>query len=94
MELPLASVGKLIRKAGADRVSEDAAKELGKLLEEISINVAREAVTLARHAGRRTVKVEDIRLAGRPRPLHGYIPPPERGCRLRHGYTLPSSEKN
>ncbi len=63
MELPLASVDKLIRKAGARRVSEDAARELSAHLEETAIEVAREAITLARHAGRKTVKADDIELS-------------------------------
>ncbi len=58
-----ASVDKLIRKAGAERVSEDASKALAKILEEEAIDVAREAVALAEHAGRKTVKKEDIELA-------------------------------
>ncbi len=63
MALPLASVDSLIRKAGAHRVSEGAAKELATHLQEIAIEVAREAITLANHAGRKTVKAEDVRLA-------------------------------
>jgi len=58
-----ASVDKLIRKAGAERVSEDASKALAKILEEEAIDIAREAVTLAEHAGRKTVKKEDVELA-------------------------------
>ncbi|MGD2250842.1 MAG: NFYB/HAP3 family transcription factor subunit [Candidatus Methanofastidiosia archaeon] len=63
MELPLASVDKLIRKAGAHRVSEDAARELSMHLEKTAIKVAHEAITLAEHAGRKTVKAEDIELS-------------------------------
>ncbi|HDN81228.1 MAG TPA: histone [Methanomicrobia archaeon] len=58
-----ASVDKLIRKAGAERVSEDASKELAKILEQEGIDLAREAVSLAEHAGRKTVKKEDVVLA-------------------------------
>jgi len=58
-----ASVDKLIRKAGAERVSEDASKALARILEEEAIDVAREAVALAEHAGRKTVKKEDVELA-------------------------------
>lgn len=76
MILPLASVDKLIRKAGAHRVSEGAAKELAAHLEETAIMVAREAITLAEHAGRRTVRADDVNLAKKriwpPRPW----PPP------------------
>ena len=63
MPLPTASIDKLIRKAGAYRVSQGAAEELASYLEEIAIEVGREAITLAEHAGRKTVKAEDIKLA-------------------------------
>lgn len=61
--LPLAPVERVIRDAGADRVSEGAGIELAKVLEEFGLEVSREAIDLARHAGRSTVKEEDIRLA-------------------------------
>lgn len=61
--LPLAPVERIIRKAGAERVSEDAGMELAKVLEDYGIEVSREAITLAKHARRTTVKEEDIRLA-------------------------------
>ncbi len=61
--LPLAPVERVIRKAGADRVSEGAGIELAKVLEDYGLEVSREAITLAKHAGRTTVKEEDIRLA-------------------------------
>ncbi len=61
--LPLAPVERIIRKAGAERVGEDAGIELAKVLEEYGIEVSREAITLAKHAKRTTVKEEDIRLA-------------------------------
>jgi histone H3/H4 len=63
MQLPLASVDKLIRKAGAYRVSKDAAEELGSYLEDVATQVAQEAITLTEHAGRKTVKTEDVKLA-------------------------------
>ncbi|HEY9204796.1 MAG TPA: histone family protein [Candidatus Methanoperedens sp.] len=61
--LPLAPVERIIRKAGAERVAEDAGVELAKVLEEYGLEVSREAMNLAKHAGRTTVKEEDIRLA-------------------------------
>jgi histone H3/H4 len=63
--LPLASVDKLIRKGGAERVSEDASRLLGKHLEAHATEIAREAVRLAEHAKRKTVKAEDVKLAFR-----------------------------
>jgi len=61
--LPLARVEKLIRKGGAVRVSRDASKELGLILEERAAEISAKAVKLAKHAGRKTVNAEDIRLA-------------------------------
>lgn len=61
--LPLATVERVIRNAGADRVSEGAGIALAKILEDFGIEVSREAIELAKHAGRTTVKEEDIRLA-------------------------------
>lgn len=63
MTLHQASVDKLIRKGGAHRVSVGASKELASHLEEIAAEVAQEAITLAHHAKRKTVKAEDITLA-------------------------------
>ena len=62
-ELSTAAVRRLIEMAGADRVGDDAVEELGKILEEFAVKVGKEATELARHAGRKTVKAQDIQLA-------------------------------
>jgi len=64
-ELSVAPMHRICKKAGAERVSETAAKELAKVLEEIGIKIAKESIDYAMHAGRKTVKEEDIEIAAR-----------------------------
>lgn len=64
-ELPVAAVDRIIRKAGARRVSESAARELAEVLEERGMEIASEASELAEHAGRKTVRDTDVRLAAK-----------------------------
>lgn len=62
-ELPIAPVEKLIRKAGADRVASSASEALAAVLEDIGGEISRRAAALSAHAGRRTVKLEDVKMA-------------------------------
>ncbi len=64
-ELAIAPMHRLCKKAGADRVSEAAAKELAKVLESVGIKIAKEALDFAMHAGRKTIKAEDIEIASK-----------------------------
>ncbi|MCD6530719.1 NFYB/HAP3 family transcription factor subunit [Candidatus Bathyarchaeota archaeon] len=64
-ELALAPMHRICKKAGAQRVSESAAKELSKVLEDVGIQIAREAIDFAVHAKRKTIKAEDIRIAAK-----------------------------
>lgn len=66
-ELPLAPVDRLIRKAGADRVSEDAALAMSEILTDYGITIGLQARKLASHAGRKTVTAEDVKLAAKVR---------------------------
>ena len=61
--IPYAPVERLIRSAGADRVSETAGVALANILEQYGLEIAEEAIKLAQHAKRKTVKAEDIKLA-------------------------------
>ncbi|BDC36657.1 MAG: histone family protein [Candidatus Methanoliparum thermophilum] len=63
VELPIAPIERIAKKSGAERISEDAKVELAKILEDYGSKIASEAVKLAKHAGRKTIKTEDIKLA-------------------------------
>lgn len=62
-DLPLAPIERLIKKAGAERVSESAARELSIVLQERAAAISSKAVKLAKHAGRVTVTEDDIKMA-------------------------------
>ncbi|MDO9517289.1 MAG: histone family protein [Methanosarcinaceae archaeon] len=61
--IPYAPVERLIRSAGAYRVSETAGIALAEILEQYGLEISREAIKLTEHAKRKTVKAEDIKLA-------------------------------
>ena len=62
-EFGLAVMNRVIKKAGAERVSDEASDTLRKILEEIANNISKTAIDLANHASRKTVKSDDILLA-------------------------------
>ncbi|HJX23775.1 MAG TPA: histone [Candidatus Bathyarchaeia archaeon] len=64
-DLQLAPMHRIIKKAGAKRVSEDGAEELRKVLERVGIKISKEAIDFANHAKRKTVKSEDIEIAAK-----------------------------
>ena len=64
-EIKTAPMHKLLKRAGAERVSEESANALGEALGNIGIRIAQEAIDYARHAGRKTVKARDIEIAAK-----------------------------
>jgi DNA-binding protein len=61
--LPLAAMEKVLKNCGAERVSDKAKAALKDAVEDLAENIASRAVKLATHAGRKTVKGGDIKLA-------------------------------
>jgi len=56
---------KILKELGAERISDKAAKRFMEVIEEKIMKVAKISVELAKHAGRRTVLKEDVKLAKR-----------------------------
>lgn len=63
--LPLAPFERILKKAGAKRVSQDAMQEMAKVVEEEIFKISSEAAALAKHAGRKTIIDQDVRMARR-----------------------------
>lgn len=61
--LPIAAVNRIAKANGAERVGSDASELLVKKAEEYIGQIVKEATRLAAHAGRKTIKAEDIEMA-------------------------------
>jgi histone H3/H4 len=64
-DLPIAAVIRIAKKSGAERVGSDAAAAIAAKTEEYIANLTKEANKLAMHAGRKTLKEEDVELAAK-----------------------------
>ena len=58
-----APMAEIMKMAGAERVSDAAAKALAEIMMEKAFEISKDAVKFCKHAGRKTVKKEDIDLA-------------------------------
>jgi len=63
--LTLAPLERILKKAGAERVSKDALEEFGNVLEDYIVRVSMEANMMAKHAGRKTITEDDVKMARR-----------------------------
>jgi DNA-binding protein len=60
-----APITRMLLNAGAKRVSIKAAKVLGEIVRDLSFDIAKRAVEISKHSGRKTVNKEDILLASK-----------------------------
>ena len=60
-DISLSAAERLLKKAGAERVSKKAAEEFISLIEDIALDIGREIVEVAEHTGRKTVKEADVK---------------------------------
>ena len=65
-ELGLSAMYRILKKSGAERVSDESADELRRIIEEVAVAIAKSAVDMSVHAGLKTVKAEDVKLASKP----------------------------
>ncbi|MBI4018546.1 MAG: histone family protein [Candidatus Aenigmarchaeota archaeon] len=65
MTLPLYPFERIAKKAGARRVSREAAEELRDAVEEFGMDIAEKAVKISKHANRRTVMKGDVLFVAR-----------------------------
>ncbi len=64
-DLGVSAMYRILKKAGAERVSDESAEELRRVIEDIAKEIAKNAVDMSKHAGRKTVKAEDVKLASK-----------------------------
>ncbi|MBD3310405.1 histone [Candidatus Woesearchaeota archaeon] len=63
--IPKAPVGRILMKAGAKRVSQSAMDTFSDIIHQMAVEIAEKSVMIAKHAGRKTVHEDDIKLAAR-----------------------------
>ena len=69
-ELGLSAMYRILKKSGAERISDESVDELRRVIEDLAVEISTSAVDMAKHAGRKTVKSEDIKLASKTFSKH------------------------
>ena len=62
-KLPLSTVERILRNAGAKRVSKEATLAFSEWMERLTKEIAKEAGEIASHSGRKTILEADIHMA-------------------------------
>jgi histone H3/H4 len=61
--IPKAPIGRIVKNAGAKRVSDEALEELSLILQTYAEKISGQAIKIAKHSGRRTILESDLKLA-------------------------------
>lgn len=62
-EIPKAPITRIVKNAGAERISKDAEEKFVEAVEAYTAKLAEAAIDLAKHADRKTVQPDDVELA-------------------------------
>lgn len=63
MNMPLSTLERIMRNAGAERLTENAVDELNSDVKELADEIAEEAVRISSEKGRKKVVLEDVKEA-------------------------------
>ena len=63
--MPKAPMGRILMKAGAKRVSADAVDAFTEVMQGIAEKIGTQAARISKHAGRKTIHEDDIKLAAK-----------------------------
>jgi len=61
-EIPIASIERILKKTGAERIAEEAKKVLRDYIEEYTEKVSEKIIRATKNTKRKTVRVEDIEI--------------------------------
>lgn len=62
-EIPKAPVTRIVKQAGAERISKDAEEKMVEAVEAYANKLSLAVIDLAKHADRKTIQAEDVELA-------------------------------
>ena len=63
--IPKAPLGRILLKAGAKRISDDALEAFSEILSDLGAEISEQASKIAKHSGRKTVLKQDVMLAAK-----------------------------
>lgn len=59
-EIPKAPVTRIVKNAGAERISKDAEEKIVVAVEDYAAKLAKAVIEVAKHAGRKTIQPDDV----------------------------------